>query len=90
MCTLCANLNKTTAKQPSFIYQVAPSVSRIYHIEKWIWKVDTTQLAKLFAFVAKPFGCKWYIQPFDLIKRNFNKNVYSKKVVSAHFQLYDQ
>ena len=34
MCTFCANLNKTAAKQPSFIYQVAHSVSIIYHIEK--------------------------------------------------------
>ena len=28
MCTFCANLNKRTAKQPSFIYQVAPSVNK--------------------------------------------------------------
>ena len=30
------------------------------------------------------------IQPYDFVKRNFYKNLYSKKVVSAHFQLYDQ
>ena len=43
----CANLNKTTAKQPSFIYQVANSVNIIYHIEKWIRKVDTTQICQI-------------------------------------------
>ena len=47
------------------------------------------KIAKLFASRTKPFGYNGYLQPFDLIKRNFNKNVYSKKVVIDHFQRKD-
>ena len=75
MCTFCTNLNKTTAKQPS---------GALCRYNLSYRKMDlksryNPNLPNL------PFGCKWYMQPFDLIKRNFNKNVYSKKVVSANF-----
>ena len=82
-------LNKTPAKQP--IYQVTPYVNIIYHYRKMDLKSRCNpNLPNCLQVGQKPFVCMWYIQPYDLIKRIFNKNVYSKKVVSAHFQLYDQ